>query len=253
MNDLSLIQTPNKGFGSFIVIGNDLIGRFINHHGFWEVHLLHIYTNFLKETDVVLDAGANLGFHTVNMAKKCKHVYAFEPQPLMYNLLSTNILFGNCTHKVTQFKLGLGDKEELVKMQALKDFDEKDGTHNFGGRGISKNDEGEELINVVAFDSLGLDVTVIKMDIQGYELHALRGMLETVKRSLPWIMLENYMGEGHEDDEEVLKILFDLGYEIYRFKAISEEDCICVNKNNPNHADIKAALEGTLKDHYRKI
>lgn len=253
MNGLALVQTPNKGFGSFIVIGNDLIGRFINHHGFWEVHLLHMYANFLKSTDVVLDAGANLGFHTVNMSKKCKHVYAFEPQRMMYNLLSTNILFSDSTHNVTQYRLGLGDKEEIVKMQPLKNFDEKDGVHNFGGRGISKDDQGDETINVIAFDSLNLDVDVVKMDIQGYELFALKGMMNTVKRCLPWILVENYMGEGHEDDEEVLKILFDLDYEIYRFKAISEEDCVCINKNNPKHEDIRNALEGELKDYYRKI
>lgn len=253
MDTLNLIQTQDRGFGSFIVIGNDLIGRYINTHGFWEVHLMNMYANFMKETDVVLDAGANIGFHTVHMSKRCKHVHAFEPQPLMFNLLSTNILFSNSTHNVTQYRLGLGDREEIVKMQPLKNFDEADGTHNFGGRGISKEDDGDEAVYIVPFDSLNLDVDVVKIDVQGYELFAFNGMLETLKRCQPWIMLENYMGEGHEDDEKVLDLLFDLGYEIYRFKGTSEEDCLCINKNNPDHDRIRETVEGSLKEFYRKV
>ena len=91
----NLIQTQDKGFGSFIVIKNDLIGNFINHHGFWENHLCHIYKTLIKETDIVVDAGANIGFHTIQFAKKAKKVYSFEPQKLVFNILSTNILFND--------------------------------------------------------------------------------------------------------------------------------------------------------------
>ena len=73
-----LFQTQDKGFGSFIVIQNDLIGNFINQNGFWENHLCHIYNNLIKETDIVVDAGANIGFHTVQFAKKAKKVARSE-------------------------------------------------------------------------------------------------------------------------------------------------------------------------------
>ena len=36
---LKQLETP---YGNFIIVQNDLIGSFIEHHGFWEKHLFEI-------------------------------------------------------------------------------------------------------------------------------------------------------------------------------------------------------------------
>ena len=86
---MELIQTENKGLGSFLVLKNNLIGRFINHYGVWENHLYEIYSKLIKPKDIILDGGANIGFHTIHVAKLSVEgkVYAFEPQKLIFNLL----------------------------------------------------------------------------------------------------------------------------------------------------------------------
>jgi FkbM family methyltransferase len=246
-----LIQTVDKGFGTFIVIKNDIIGRCIEQNGFWENHVYNFYTRFLKDSDVVLDAGANVGFHTINMARKAKFVHAFEPQPLVYNLLCANVLLNDVTHKVEQYKLALGDKESVVKLQPLNMFDEQDGTHNFGGRGLTIDGRGEGGIKTIAFDSLNIDINVIKIDIQGFELMAVNGMLETLQVNKPWILLENY--EGLENDEEVLSILSVLGYDVYRLQVAPREDCICIHKSNSDHLNLRACLDTELSEYYKKI
>lgn len=245
-------QTENKGFGSFIVIKNDLIGRYINNYGFWEIHLYDLYKTFLKDTDVVLDAGANIGFHTVHMAKSCKKVYAFEPQPIIYNILCTNILFNDISEKVEQYKFGLGDKEITLKMSPISKFDEKDGTRNYGGRSITEDSDGEEEVKLITFDSLNIDIDVIKIDIQGFELQAFRGMIGTLKRCKPWIMLENYL--DNEKDNEVLILLKELGYDIYRplDNGLPKEDCVCIIKEDDKHINIKKVMEEQLSTHYKK-
>jgi FkbM family methyltransferase len=252
----TLIQTEDKGFGSFIVLKEDLIGRYIQNMGFWEIPQHNIYSVILQKTDVVLDAGANIGFHTVGMAKIAKKVYSFEPQPIMYNILTANILFNDLTTKVEQFRLGLGESEATVKLCPLNDYKESDGVDNYGARGIATEEEyGDEEIKIIAFDSLEVDVDAVKMDIQNYELEALKGMVNTLKKCKPWIMIENYIDV--EKDKKVLEFLKDLNYEIYRpFKdPLPTEDCICFSTENPKHVNKIDLFNSNhqLKSFYKKL
>jgi len=241
---MSLIQTQNKGYGSFIVLENDLIGRFINYHGCWEKHIYSVYSQLITPNDVVIDAGANIGFHTVQFAHKANKVYAFEPQKLIYNILSTNILFNDVSSKVEHYRLALGDKPGKLYMEPLSNRDEKDGSHNFGGRGLVTKD-GEEEVDVITLDSLNIDPNIIKMDIQGSELYALKGAESTLNRCEPWLILENYL--GREDDEKIYKWLINKGYEFFRFsfknetgEVIPHEDCIVYKPKK--HKQIKQFL-----------
>jgi FkbM family methyltransferase len=250
---MTLVQTENKGFGSYVVILEDLIGRSIKDKGFWEITFYHIYSKFIKHTDVILDAGANIGFHTVNMARYGNKVYAFEPQFLLCEILKLNTSLHKVEHKVECLNLGLGDKYCEMKMESLDKFKEPDGVDNFGARGLVEGTDGE-VVTVVPFDSLDLDVDVIKMDIQGFEIHAINGMVKTIKRNKPWMMLENYV--EMVNDELVVSLLKSMGYEIYRPRLDQNlpcEDCIVIHSDNKNHEKIKECLTGELNFLYNLI
>lgn len=236
---MTILQTKDAGLGSFLVIENDLIGNFISYYGFWEEHIIYVYQKLIKSDDVILDAGANIGFHTVQFARLGKKVYAYEPQSLIFNILSSNILFNGVTDKVEQYRLGISDKEGTIKMQPLNMFDEKNGMHNYGGRGLTKNEEGEEEVNLIVFNK---DVDVIKIDIQGSEIYAFKGMEEMIDRCEPWIMLENY--PNGENDKKVLEFLLDKGYIVYRYE-IKDEDCIAFKPEK--HKFIKDTLDSIEK------
>jgi len=119
--DISLYFKESK-YGQFCLIENDLISTFINNHGFWEEHLYNLYSQIIKEDFIVLDGGANLGFHTVQFAKLANKgkVHAFEPQNLIYNVLSSNILFNGLSDIVSQYKLGLSDTESTQILSNIK-------------------------------------------------------------------------------------------------------------------------------------
>ncbi len=85
-----IVQTS---FGNFLVNEYDLIGINILQHKSWEFHLYDFYSNVLTKNDICIDAGANLGFHTIQFGILSKKVHAFEPQSLIYNQLCANILF----------------------------------------------------------------------------------------------------------------------------------------------------------------
>jgi len=245
-----LQQTQDKGFGAFIVIQNDLIGNFINHYGYWEGHLYQFYSQLIKDTDVVLDAGANIGFHTVQFAKLAKHVYAFEPQKLIFNLLSTNILFNYVSDKVSHYRLGLGDKKTTLHMQSLETTRQANGMENYGGLGLSTSETDTQPVDLIVFDDLNIDVDVIKMDIQGSEFYALTGMKQTLLKNEPWLILENYYNQQYEQkgDKESLQLLLDMGYEVIRFMHNNNEDCFVIKPEKHKHIkDLLLNSQYTLK------
>jgi hypothetical protein len=102
-----IIQSP---FGNFLINELDLIGNFIKQTGQWEYHLFEFYSQFLTSESYCIDAGANLGFHTIQFGKLSKKVYAFEPQSLIFNQMCANILFNGLDDVIIPYKLALGDK-----------------------------------------------------------------------------------------------------------------------------------------------
>jgi FkbM family methyltransferase len=246
---MNLRQTQDIGFGSFIVLENDLIGNFILRHGYWEQHLYAIYSQFIKPEHVIIDAGANIGFHTIQFAKLGKLVYAFEPQSLIFNLLSTNILMNDVNENVKQYRLGLYNDDAILNMQSIEQFTEPNGVLNLGGRGVTTDQIDTEKIDLVSWDkhfSNVEHVDFIKMDIQGAELSALKGMEKLLKKSKPWMLLENY---DNENDARVVEYLTSIGYEIYRpMNALPNEDCICIHKDYEQRNELKSFLSETKID-----
>jgi len=216
-------------FGQFCLLEKDLISNCINNYGYWEQHLFYFYSQFIKENYTIIDGGANLGFHTVCFASLANNgkVYSFEPQPLIFNLLSTNILLNGVTNIVSQFRLGLGEKPTQLKMTPLKEQFFSEGCINYGGRGLTDLDEGEEEVTLTTIDNLNLDkLDFIKLDIQGFELEAIKGGEKTIKNNYPIFFLENYLDS--EKDQKVIELLKKWGYEIYRLDTGNKEDCIVV-------------------------
>jgi FkbM family methyltransferase len=246
---MELIQTHDRGFGSFIIIENDLIGRFINHYGFWEHHLWNVYSKLISPDDIVLDAGANIGFHTVQFARLAKKVYAYEPQPLIYNLLCTNILFNGFTDKIEQYRLGLSNSNFKIKMKPLQEYIQPDGCYNYGGRGLVNDDngKGEETVQLVVFDK---EIDVIKIDIQDSEIYAFRGMEPIIDKCQPWIMFENYT--WGENDKLVLDFLLNKGYTVYRSLIGNKEDCYAF-KNIEKHQKVKEVLNNIKEYNFEVI
>ena len=52
-------------FGNFLINEFDLIGNFIKTQKCWEYHLYEFYSKFLTPESYCIDAGANLGFYTI--------------------------------------------------------------------------------------------------------------------------------------------------------------------------------------------
>jgi FkbM family methyltransferase len=224
------IYFKETNFGHFCLIETDLISNSISSLGYWEQHLYYFYSKFIKSDDIIIDGGANIGFHSIQFAKLANKgkVYSFEPQPLIFNVLSTNSLINGCTDIIKQYRLGLGDKEENLKMTPLSEQQFSEDCINYGGRGLTDSNLGEEEVELTTIDNLNLSkLDLIKLDVQGFELKTFIGGQNTITTHHPIIFVENYT--NLEEDKKVIELLKEWGYKIYRLLCTeNQEDCIAL-------------------------
>jgi len=77
----------------------------------------YLVNQFIKKNDIVIDAGANIGFFSLFAAFKEAKVFAFEPVSETYNRLLENINYFKAEKEIFPFCLALGDlkKESLIR------------------------------------------------------------------------------------------------------------------------------------------
>ena len=182
---------------------NDLI---TNGHkttkNFYEFQMLEFIRDNIPK-GVMVDVGANIGNHTIFLAKYCAtKVMAFEPFPDTFKLLDKNITDNGLRFNVIASNYGLSDNYESVFMKSVN-----------GNAGMNKVDsEGDAPVQLIAFDLiLDLDepITLIKLDCEGYEEKALLGMIQTVKKHKPALFIEC---QTEKELVAISKILIPLGY-----------------------------------------
>ena len=168
----------------------DIGGQKTNVHPFtivyslddWEPYTEELFQNAIKPGSTVLDLGAHHGYFSLlaarHVGKKGK-VYAFEPAPENFQVMKKNIELSHLTNVVVVNK-AVSDKRDTVQFFLCK-------PNEVQGSLYSTFRPGESTITVesIALDEYleGKPVDVFKMDIEGGEPSALRGMVETLSRS----------------------------------------------------------------------
>jgi FkbM family methyltransferase len=233
---IKLIELKDSTNTKFIGIENDTISTTISKYSSWEGHLVNLYYNLITENNIVIDIGANIGYHSVHFGKlvgSSGRVFSFEPQKLIYDILSTNILKNGLSNIITQYNFGLSSKKQTKYLSNIKDMTYNNGMVNFGG--VQLNDEitGGPIINVESLDNIFTgNVNFIKIDIEGMESEVIKGATKTIKNSLPIILIE--ISKNHD---EIYSFFKENEYEIYRIiNHGNGNDYICLHQIN--HKDI---------------
>lgn len=136
---------------------------------------------YVENFDSCIQAGGNVGIWPKILSGYFKDVYTFEPDDENYDCLLVNI---NGIDNIHANQCALSDKHESV---IVKSPDEAH-KNNCGAYQIFQSDEG---IESMCIDDLNLSPGLIYLDIEGYELKALKGALETIQRSKPIISFED--------------------------------------------------------------
>lgn len=221
------IQYATNGSLKYAILNrNDLISGAMRSGGF-EVGLHQLANEILKNsTDgIVLDIGANLGSFTVPVASNHPHlqIYSFEPQRIIYYQLCTNIIL-NRLENVYAHHFGISDSEWTKQLEVPNYSNEQ----NVGAFSVDSEVRSKDYLvvthgsveNITAkpLDSMQLkNVRLIKIDVEGHELEALRGASETIKISnYPPIMLESWDQKFPNKQKELFTYLNSIGYNISR-------------------------------------
>lgn len=173
--------------------------------GTYEPEKTNCITETTKEGMVVLDVGAHVGYFSLIMARlvgpKGK-VFSFEPRVLNRRFLETHIRL-NGIRNVYVYPKCVGDHVGEVMFE----------TRTGSGTGHISND-GNTTVRMTTIDLLvqfgGIpSPDLIKIDVEGAEMRVLRGGLETIRNTLPTIILAVH-SEGLEC--ECRRLLEPLGY-----------------------------------------
>lgn len=125
---------------------------------------------------VLVQAGGNCGLYIKKFAKLFDHVYTFEPDPVNFYCLNLNVTEPN----VYKYQAALGFHRIPISTR-------NDAPFNVGASYVA----AEGNIPTLRIDDLGLkECSAIQLDIEGFELFALQGAEETIKRCNPIIVVE---------------------------------------------------------------
>lgn len=184
-----------------------------------ELDKIRIILQVLPENCVVIDGGANIGFVAVPAAQFIKDkqgvVYAFEPQRMLFNALAGTIAL-NSIDNLFLNQQALGEKKSSVIVPWI-DYGKP---ADFGMVELGQHQDGEA-VDVVTVDSLKLErVDFFKLDVEGYEVPALKGAKKTLKKFEPWCWIE-YWKTGYDVIIECFEGLD------YKFYLVDELNMLC--------------------------
>jgi FkbM family methyltransferase len=193
-------------------------GRYYEHNVIvWFDRMLRI-----ESDQVFYDIGANYGYSTLCAASVARQVYSFEPVSETRRQLRGNIDRNDIQEVVMVYPVGLSDSTGAAEVNL---YSSRENNSQYPRTSSDSFLElvGTETIELAALDELveaeGIPLpTIVKMDIEGAELYALRGAHNTLARSQPILFVE-FDEEGFVDagytGEDILAELDRLGYMVF--------------------------------------
>jgi FkbM family methyltransferase len=198
-----------------------LIGWTVHFRGAYELSTLGILAALLEPGDGVVEGGANEGYHTAFIAAlvgKTGRIWAFEPNPLPRKTLDKNaqhLPHVSIHHEALAAEPA--DSRDFyvprsdVPNQGLGGF-----AHNFT-QATEKVTVRIETVDRVIGEA---PVSLIKLDVQGFEHEVMAGATKILDRDLPFVLFESIPGE--RSGPEVASMLRRRGYSLWRVDELNE-------------------------------
>jgi FkbM family methyltransferase len=193
--------------------------------GGFELRTLRRYETLIREGDVVLDIGANVGAHTLPLARlvgKTGRVYAFEPTRYAYTKQLANIgLNPQLAPRISAQQMMLTSSNAAKLPPAVYSSWPLEAAEDLhaGHHGRLMATEGARpcMLDTFLAEQGVTRVDFIKIDVDGNEGTVLRGAQATLQKFKPQIMIElapYVYGEAPHEFDDLIESITGMGYHL---------------------------------------
>jgi len=202
-NKDNLILRNIQGSKMYLDLSDPGISRELIFRGIHEKLATNVLRQELKRGMVVIDIGANLGYYALleaSIVGKEGHVYAIEPVRKNFDILCKNIHV-NGYENIKAYCIAISSKSGTAEMtlteasnwHCMLDVTEEV-VSSYMKQKMSRLARETVIVNTITLDEFLVKekinkVDLIRMDIEGYEIEAIKGMLNTLKNTLPPLKL----------------------------------------------------------------
>ena len=191
-------------------IHDNFIGRSLDLYGEYCEAEAELFRQVVQPGSLVVEVGANLGAHTVFLARHVTPsgtVVAFEPQRIIFQTLCANLAL-NSIRNVFCFQQAVGAKRGSLVVPPL-DYTRE---NNFGGLHLGSYQTGET-VQVMRLDDVVLTAChFLKIDVEGMEREVIEGATELITRFKPVMYVEN---EDPDKSDALVRLIDSLSYKMY--------------------------------------
>jgi FkbM family methyltransferase len=198
--------------GYFLYNRNDrYIGSAIAKYGEYSAFEMSLFEQICDVGHIVIEVGANLGAHTVGLARlvgSTGRVVAFEPQRLIFQTLCANIAL-NSLENVDCYWSAVARENGTITVPELTPHI----ANNFGGLSLGSANNGFRVPCVTLDEFVGLSrLDLVKIDVEGMEADVIRGAENLLRKFRPALYVEN---DRIEKSHDLIQLIISLGYRLY--------------------------------------
>ena len=169
----------------------------------------------LREEDLFIDIGANIGSYTILASGVVgAKTISFEPIPTTFEYLKKNLLINNLTTKVNAICMGLSDKVGNLNFTSNLDT-----VNHITNDEISAISVPVSMLDLILKDN---EPTIIKIDVEGYEIPVLNGATQILDSSKLIAILIETNGSGERygfKDYEIFDLLNKHGFKPFYYNG----------------------------------
>jgi FkbM family methyltransferase len=211
VHEAGAVRVRRCRYGLMAYIMHDAyIGRSFDLYGEFSAGEANVFSQLIRTGMTALDVGANIGAHTVLMARLVGpqgRVIAYEPQRVINQLLCANIAMNGFFN--VQARLAAAGRTPGKLLVPLLNYNVGG---NYGGLSLGSHDNGEEA-PVETIDMLNLPAChFVKIDVEGMEEEAIAGAEHTIRRHRPLMYMEN---DRAEKSRPLIEAMFALDYRLF--------------------------------------
>ena len=173
-----------------------------------ESDLTDIIFGMLPADGVFLDVGAHVGHWALRAAGRCQKVIAIEASPDTAQALRENAELNGLTN-VDTYAVAAWDAVEELHLFSPNGYDH-DGSTQVKVEGAGPPTSAVPLDILLRSEDR---IDLVKLDVEGADLHALYGMRELLARHRPLLFIEDHSIYGFYDRGDLDALLDRLGYE----------------------------------------